>query len=289
MSVPSNAAATPLMFGKLFENLRSVQRNRRNGGCRVDCEHGRTDDDRLPWCTSGYGGWGGHEYHGTEPGADRTPVVFVHGLGRDACDWHPHAEFFADWTYTGDELWAITFGSSSPTLDAMADQLDAFVAQVREHAGVETVSVVGHSLGVIGLRYWLHREDRYDWIERFVSLAGPNHGTKLLSMAAKVGISGGTYKMSRFLRGDYDRFRSHPLKELNRDETPSDAEYYTIRGSQDPLFMGCPKSPALEGAENAVLETDHDGVRSNIESIELVYEWISGETPYDLRLLAEDR
>jgi pimeloyl-ACP methyl ester carboxylesterase len=289
MSAPSNAAATPLMFRKLLGNIRSVRRNRRNGGCRVDCEHGRTDDDRLPWRTSEYGGWGGHEYHGTEPGADRTPVVFVHGLGRDACDWQPHAEFFADWTYTGDELWAITFGSSIPTHETMADQLEAFVSRVREHAGVETVSVVGHSLGVIGLRYWLHREDRYDWVEDFVGLAGPNHGTKLLSMAARHGIDSGAYRMSPVLRSDYERFGEHPLKELNREETPGDVEYYTVRGSEDPLFMACPGSPALEGAENALLETDHDGVRADLESIELVYEWVSGETPYDLGLLAESR
>jgi hypothetical protein len=80
MSVPRNAAATPLMFGKLMGNIRSVRRNRRNDGCRVDCEHERTDDSRLPWSTTGYGGWGGHAHHRTEPGADRTPVVFVHGL-----------------------------------------------------------------------------------------------------------------------------------------------------------------------------------------------------------------
>jgi len=289
MSVPRNAAATPLMLGKLMANIRSVRRNRRNDGCRIDCEHERTDDSRLPWSTTEYGGWGGHEHHGTDPGTDRTPVVFVHGLARDACDWHRHAEFFADWTYTGDELWAITFGSSSPTHGEMADQLEDFVTRVREHAGVEEVSLVGHSLGVIGLRYWLQREDRYDWVESVVGLAAPNHGTKLLSMAARNGIDSGPYRMSRFLRNDYERFGDHPLKELNRDETPGDVEYYTVRGSDDPLYVGCPESPALEGAENVVLETDHEGVRTNRESVELVYEWVSGETPYDLGLLAESR
>jgi len=35
----------------------------------------------------------------------------------------------------------------------MADQLEAFVGNVRDCTGAEEVAVVGHSLGVTGLRY----------------------------------------------------------------------------------------------------------------------------------------
>lgn len=289
MSSQRNAVASPLMLWKLLRNISDLNQCRRNGGCRVDCERERTDDDRLPWSTGEYGGWGGHEHHGTDPGTTRHPVVFVHGLQRDACDWDPYAEFFAEWGYTGDELWAITFGSPSPSHETIADQLDDFVTRVREYTDAETVSVVGHSLGVTGLRYWLFREDRYDWIENFVSIAAPNHGTSLLSMAAKNGIDSGTYKASPFLRADYERFEGHPLKQLNEDETPGDVEYYTIRGANDPLFVNCPDSPALDGAENVVVQADHDGARASQESLELVYEWVSGEEPYNLRHLADPR
>jgi len=128
----------------------------------------------------------------------------------------------------------------------------------------------------------MHREDRTDWVETFVGLAGANHGTVLSSLAARAGPSGGTYKMSHFLRDDYERLDDHPLAALNADETPGDVNYYTLRGTEDPLFWNREKGPALEGAENVALVADHDGVRSSLTSAEYVFEWCRGEKPYDL-------
>jgi pimeloyl-ACP methyl ester carboxylesterase len=282
MSADQGPSGSPFLWRRLASNLAGLRRCRRNGGCRIDCKHERTADGHLPWRTRTYGGWGGHEYHDTAPGVDRTPVVFVHGNQRDACDWTAYADFFANRTYSGDELWAITFGSGSPSHDAMADQLDDFVGKVRTHTGADEVAVVGHSLGVTGLRYWMHREDRHDWVDTFVGLAGANHGTVLSSYAAKAGLDGGAYKMSHFLRNDYERLGDHPLAVLNEDETPGDTDYYTIRGTDDELFWNCTDSPALEGAEeNVAIATDHDGVRSSLQSAEHVFEWCSGQKPYN--------
>jgi pimeloyl-ACP methyl ester carboxylesterase len=268
----------------LLGNLRGLRRARRQGGCAVGCRRDRTDDTDLPWSSFGrYGGWGGHVFHGTDAGAERTPVVFVHGNQRDACDWADHAEFFLKRSYTGDELWAISFDEGSPSHRSMASQLDHFVRNVREHTGSETVAVVAHSLGVTGARFWLHDRDRYDWVDTVVGLAGANHGTVLNSWCAASGLTNGTYKMSPFLRADYALRRDHPLNALNRDETPGDVDYYTIRGSNDPLFWRCERSPALDGAVNVELPVDHDGVRADREAIEYVFEWVSGTDPYDLR------
>ncbi|MFD1585919.1 esterase/lipase family protein [Halorientalis brevis] len=285
MSTDRGPAGSPGLLGKLTSNLMELRRCRRRDGCRRDCAHDRTSDARLPWATEGYGGWGGHEHHGTDPGTEQTPVVFVHGNQRDACDWDVHAEFFRNRSYGGDDLWAITFGSGSPSHDEMADQLDAFVARVREYTGASSVAVVSHSLGVTGTRYWLHREDRYDWVDTFVGLAGANHGTVLNSMAVRAGLTTGTYKMSRFLRKDYHRLSEHPLADLNAEETPGDVDYYTLRGTDDPLFWNCLDSPALEGAENVAITADHDGVRASLPAIEHVFEWCSGQKPYNFRAL----
>lgn len=269
---------------ELRENLRELRRSRRQGGCSAGCTWTRTDDSRLPWSTGGrYGGWGGHRHHDTDAGAERTPVVFVHGNQRDACDWRNHAEFFLKRGYRGDELWAITFEDGSPSHDAMAVQLDAFVARVREHADAESVAVVAHSLGVTGARHWLAEYDRYDAVETFVGLAGANHGTVLNGWCADAGLTDGTYKMSSFLRPDYEYRRDHPLARLNADETPGDVDYYTVRGTEDPLFWRCEESPELEGATNVALDTDHDGVRADLAAKELIFEWIAGFDPYDLR------
>jgi triacylglycerol esterase/lipase EstA (alpha/beta hydrolase family) len=209
--------------------------------------------------------------------------VFVHGNQRDACDWEPHASFFLQRGYTGDDLWALTFREGTPTHESMAEQLDSFVGNVREHTGAETVAVVGHSLGVTGLRYWLVSRSRFEWVDTFVGLAGANHGTVLSTLCVDAGMNGGAYRSSEFLRADYDEIPDHPLSLLNTNETPGDVEYYTLRGTDDTLFWRCPDSPMLEGARNVLLETDHDGVRGDQRAMEYIYRWVSGAHPYNLQ------
>ncbi|WP_299235512.1 esterase/lipase family protein [Natronomonas sp.] len=268
----------------ILGSLRELREAKRQDGCAVDCEHDRTDDSRLPWSTDGeYGGWGGNEHHGTGDESGGTPVVFVHGNQRDACDWEPHAEFFLRRGYTGDDLWAITFREGTPTHESMAEQLDEFVGRVREHTGAESVAVVGHSLGVTGLRYWLLSRDRFAWVDTLVGLAGANHGTVLSTMCVDAGMSDGAYRSSEFLRADYDELHEHPLSVLNLNETPGDVEYYTLRGTDDALFWRCQDSPVLEGATNVLLETDHDGVRTDQKAMEHIYQWVSGVHPYNLQ------
>ncbi len=268
----------------ILRSLGRFRNTKRQGGCTVDCAFDRIDDSRLPWSSDGlYGGWGGHEYHGTDGESDRTPVVFVHGNQRDACDWLDHASFFRHRGYTGDDLWAITFDEGTPSHESMAEQLDAFVGKIREHTGEETVDVVGHSLGVTGLRYWLLSRARLEWVDTFVGLAGANHGTVLCTWCSETGINGGPYRSSEFLRADYEEIPNHPLSVLNGDETPGDIEYYTLRGTEDTLFWRCRESPMLEGAENVRLETDHDGVRTEQAAIEYIYRWVSGDHPYDVQ------
>jgi len=282
MSTGRSPATAPVSL-KLYSNLRTLRRARRRGGCLDGCDRSRTDASRLPWNPDGsYGGWGGHEHHGTEPGVERTPVVFVHGNQRDACDWTAYARYFGQRSYRGDELWAITFAQGSPSHREMREQLDSFVGHVRAHTGADTVQVVAHSLGVTGARYWLDRHDRHDWLDAFVGLAGANHGLVLGSLCAGIGLTSGTYEPSEFLRADYAE--GHPLAALNENETPGDADYYTVRGTEDPLFWRCERSPELEGATNVALPTDHDGVRTARETRERTFEWLSGEHPHNLQI-----
>lgn len=273
----------------LMRILRRLRHNRRSDGCAVDCEHARVDDSRLPWSTDGaYGGWGGRAHHGVDRGSlettgERTPLVFVHGTQRDACDWEEHAAFFLERGYGGDDLWAISFREGASTHDEMAEQLDEFVGRIREHADADTVALVGHSLGVTGIRYWMATRGRYEWVETVVGLAGANHGTVFNIWCAETGLQTNDYQVTPFLRADYEKHDKHPLAALNLNETPGDVDYYTIRGTEDALYWGCPTSPELEGATNVALETGHDGVRTSRETKEYLFEWITGEHPYDLR------
>jgi len=247
-------------------------------GCSRGCEYDRTNAARLPWETDGaYGGWGGSEHFETAAGASRTPVVFVHGNTRDACDWRSHADYLLDRGYVGDELWAISFGSSTTTHPEMVEQLDAFVSRVREYTGTDAVSVAAHSLGATGVRYWMDQRDRYEWIESFASIAGANHGVSFTSGMREADSLGDRAEPLQFVGSDRARDPSQPLAELNAGtETPGDVTYYTIRGAYDFYFWRDLSSPALDGAErNVRLATDHDGTRTSSRTKRLLYRWFA--------------
>lgn len=256
---------------------------RRNGSGRGNgsengsgCAGKRTSDDSLPFDTAGaYGGWGGHEFHGTEPGRNHNPVVFVHGNSRDACDFSKHADAFRERDYLGDSLWSITFRESTSTHPEMRDQLDQFVAEVLSYTGAAAVDVVAHSLGVTGARFWMAERDRYDQVDTFVGLAGANHGTGTCPTCDPYP---GTGEPCQFISPACADEPGEPLYELNHpDETPGVVSYYTVRGTADVFFPVDQDSPRLDGAlRNVVLDgATHDEVRESDRSVGLQYQWVT--------------
>lgn len=239
------------------------------------CSRDRTADGALPFDTDGHGGWGGHAHHETDTGLEARPIVFVHGNGRDACDFDEHAASFVERDYSGDALWSITFERETSTHEEMSEQLDSFVERVLEYTGAERVDLVGHSLGVTGIRYWLADRDRYGWVESLVGLAGANHGTWTCGPSCAAGP--GSTRICDFLSHACADTPGEALYELNEpDETPGSVEYYTVRGSEDAFFRTRPQSPTLDGAENVVIEgADHDDVRTSEETKELLFEWLA--------------
>lgn len=244
---------------------------------RCSCPRARTYGGRLPEDVRGeYGGWGGYQYFETEPGASRPPVIFVHGNKHDACDWDSHAEFLLEHGFSGDELWAISFSDPTPSHDQMAIELDRFITAVLAVTDSEQVQVVSHSLGVTGARFWMDEYDAYDRVDTFVGLAGANHGTALCPFLEQTPLSGPHTDVCDFIGIDRLDDPSHPLNQLNQNETPGDVDYYTIRGAYDEFFLSNPMSPCLEGAEaNVRILEDHTGVRDSSITKQYLLEWLS--------------
>lgn len=206
------------------------------------------------------------------------PIVFVHGNSRDEQDWVAHFEALKTAGFNMSDLWAIGFNNSNLTHTALAAQLEDFVSNLCEVAGVDEVSIVGHSLGVTVGRWWMHKYDRYENVSVFVGLAGANHGLDVcgFSKIAEHLPSSHKYKPCQSLGRSF--FYTPLIEALNDKigETPGDVRYYTIRGSRDDLYTGCIDSPRLEGAEeNVLLDADHDEVRESEESIQLLCEWLA--------------
>lgn len=244
----------------------------------------RTEDSELPWDSGGeYGGWRGTEHFGVDGGSiDNTPLVFVHGNGGDACNFEEHAQKLLDSGWSGDELYAITFRNKSSYHTAMRDQLDDFVQQVLSETGESQVSIVSHSLGVTGSRFWMEDLDRFDWVDTFVGLNGGNHGVCVCPGCYDTTLDGNYNewlsegKSCQFIAAQCFADPDHPLYELNLpDETPGNIDYHTVRGFYDPLFYCNPFSPYLDGADNNLIYRNHtsslvdDGTKADVD------EWCS--------------
>ncbi len=245
------------------------------GGSGPDCPlvGNRTDDSNLPFSTSNYGGWGGHEAWKTDAGNNHTPVVFAHGNTRDACDWNGVAGYLqANDDYLGDDLWSITFGESTTSHAEMQNQFEDFVANILDYTGASQVDVAAHSLGVTGARYWMDQNDRYDTVNTFVGMAGANHGVCTCSgCSAGFGVN----EVCQFIAQGCTS-PGQPLYDLNNpDETPGDVDYYTIRASSDSFYSCDGDSPRLEGAnENIVVSGGHDNARTSSTSKQKLVQWL---------------
>lgn len=218
--------------------------------------------DGLPWDLSdcSYSGVGGNEYFNTEGSTDNTPIVFVHGNTRSSRDWDEHIEYLIDNGYVGDDIWAITFDKPTSSHEEMAEQLESFILNVLEITGENNVSIVSHSLGVTGSRYWMYSKNRYDVVDSFLGIAGPNHG---MEVSRRLSIMNATYGVARpadFIRSDYERIQGHPLSKMNNTEPVESVDYYTIRGSKDTLYQD-KTSPVIEGGTNIELDKGHDACK----------------------------
>lgn len=235
----------------------------------------RTSDTYLPWQTNGeYGGICGTPYFHDIPHRSNTPIIFAHGNTGDATDWLPTMKSFLDSGHTGEDLWAITFRRSSPSHEEMATQLDSFIQRVRDFTGHDTVHVVSHSLGVTGVRYWLNKYERHSWVDKFVGLAGANHGSSRCKIFGQKQIGFGPARTNWFLNPENLDDPDHPLVQLNENETPGGIKYYTLRGSDDRFFRDDPQSPKLHGAKNEIVEADHEELLTSNEVHGRLYRWL---------------
>jgi triacylglycerol lipase len=126
---------------------------------------------------------------------------------------------------------------ASISMEAMGAQVQAAVHELRQSTGASKVNIVAFSMGALAVRYFLQRLNGRALVRRFISLAGPHHGTLTAYLGWKVG--------SRQMRPG-----SSFLQDLNAEADPwGDVEVFSFRSTYDMTIIPS-KSSLLPHAHN---------------------------------------
>ena len=176
------------------------------------------------------------------------PVVLVHGtFGDMTVSWNSIAPALQS---RGFCVWALDYGNrGTGPMDASADQLVAFIDQVREQTGADKVSLVGHSQGGLLSRYVAVRRGRLGVVDDIVGLAPSSHGTTT-PLAGPAGGFGCTACVEQAAGSPFLRKVNEPPP-----EAPGPAWYTVVTTTHDEVVTPY-QSQALAGdrATNVILQ-----------------------------------
>lgn len=170
--------------------------------------------------------------------AARDPIVFVHGWNSSASTWNTMISRFQSAGYSSNSLLAFTYNSNQSN-GTIANQVRDAVNTLRSRTGAAKVDIIAHSMGSLSSRYYLKNLGGTAFVDDWVSLAGPNHGTNtawacwLFSAGCRDMVGGSSF-----------------LNALNSgDETPGSTNYGTFWSNSDDV-INPDNSVLLSGATN---------------------------------------
>ncbi len=171
-----------------------------------------------------------------EAATSKRPVIFVHGWTGSPSSFATAKAVFRAGGYRDRDLFAWRYDSLQDNV-ITARQLARKVTDVRRRTGKAKVDIVTHSMGGLPTRYYIKHLGGARYVDEWVSLGGPNHGTDMAQ-----------YCQSRSCVDM--RFGSAFLTRLNRgDETPGRVRYGTWWSPCDTV-INPDTTVALAGARN---------------------------------------
>jgi triacylglycerol lipase len=176
-----------------------------------------------------------------EPAAAQAtgdPILFVHGWNSSASTWNTMINRFVAAGVPRNRMLAITYNSNQSNA-TIAGQVRDAAASLRAQTEAARIDVVTHSMGGLSSRYHLKNLGGTNFVDDWVSLGGPNHGTNT------------AYLCYPFSAGCRDMIPgSSFLNNLNAtDETPGSVNYGVFWSSCDEV-INPDSSPILSGATN---------------------------------------
>ncbi|WP_327145339.1 esterase/lipase family protein [Nocardia sp. NBC_01327] len=125
--------------------------------------------------------------------AHREPVVLVHGTWGNQNDWdilapqlklQGYCVFSLDYGRDTSSVMGARPGVyATGDISDSAHELETFVERVRTATGAAKVDIVAHSQGALVGRQYLRFDGGAPHVEKFVSIAGTNHGTTMNGLA----------------------------------------------------------------------------------------------------------
>ena len=209
-----------------------------------------------------------------EAGFSGDPVIFVHGCTppgftdeESAHDFDDMVAYFAAHGYPADHLVLFqNMEEQCTSIKRYAWQLEQLIDDTLEATGKSKVDLVGHSLGAISSRYYLHEEGSGS-VRDVVSLAGVHHGTTGGELFAQgiffqdffggypwfegvhevyppyacdgeaYGHSGGHGFPTAEIQLEINGCLTPTGRTVNEDETPGNARYVAVRNTLDDIVL----------------------------------------------------
>jgi len=164
------------------------------------------------------------DYYTLPPGrADKTPIIFVHGLYHNHTAWYLYLRWFRRWGWS--HMKAINLRGKFRSIHEFARILAEEVEKVLAESQSDQVDLVGQSMGGLVIRSYLTENSARAKIRRVVTLGSPHGGSKLavlgLGQAAKEMIPGSAF-----------------LESLNQGvQIPESGRFYAIHTIVDNMVL----------------------------------------------------
>lgn len=114
----------------------------------------------------------------------KRPVLFVHGWNSSQATWDTAVASFKAAGYVDAELFRWSYDTSQSNT-VTAEDIRTRVASIRTQTGWDKVDVVAHSMGSLSSRYYLKNLGGDAFVDDWVSLGGPNHGTDTANLCTQ--------------------------------------------------------------------------------------------------------
>ena len=164
-----------------------------------------------------------------------TPVLLVHGIDDTSARLETMRASLQSRGLGPVHCMDLSPSDGSISLQAMGEQVKQQTLSLREACGVAKIDIVAYSMGALAARWFLQELGGHASVRRFISVAGPHHGTLTAYLRSAVG----TRQM---------RPRSPDLRHLN-SLAWGDVEVYSFWSPLDLMVIPA-TSALLEEAQN---------------------------------------